>query len=179
MSCIVLWLEAPVLAERPKEKERAERPWVSRSQPPASCWNQRNHKNVTASVIIPPCCLAAWWPAPENSSEAGFSLTHTLLFSCSLDPLILKSYTHFSLRLWLSILFSFLSTHTHLKCNRYTSKFQHHPGLMVFWGGFKQQQSVWPQLHWSLLAGWVATLLTSDERSVVDKSHTCGTRAFV
>lgn len=47
---------------------------------------------------------------------------------------------------------------------------------MVFWGGFKQQQSVWPQLHWSLLAGqWVTTPLTSDERSVVDKLHTCGT----
>lgn len=167
MSCIVLWLEAPVLAERPKEKERAERPWVSRSQPPASCWNQRNHKNVTASVIIPPCCLAAWWPAPENSSEAGFSLTHTLLFSCSLDPLILKSDTHIFLSGYgcpFCLAFS-PHTHTHLKFNRYTSKFKHHLGLMVFWGGFKQQQSVWPQLHWSLLAGWVATLLTNDERS--------------
>lgn len=60
------------------------RPWVSRSQsqsrPPASCWNQRNHKNVTASVIIPPCCLTAcprkqWLPIAFS-----LSYTHTHFF---------------------------------------------------------------------------------------------------
>lgn len=89
--------------EADRERKQAEQPWVSQSQPPASCWNQRNHKNVTASVIIPPCCLAAWWPAPENSSEAAcFSHSHTcththahtVLFSCSPCPLVLIPHTH-------------------------------------------------------------------------------------
>lgn len=65
-------------------------PWVSPSlsQPPASCWNQRNHKNVTASVIIPPCCLTAcprkqWLPI-------SFSLpyTHTIISLCPTDTQI-------------------------------------------------------------------------------------------
>lgn len=86
--------------------------WVSQrqSQPPASCWNQRNHKNVTASVIIPPCCLNAC-PEKKKSEAACFSLSHTLthsftgrhtcMFSCLQDKQILPGshihkhmYTH-------------------------------------------------------------------------------------
>lgn len=53
--------------------------WVSQrqSQPPASCWNQRNHKNVTASVIIPPCCLNAC-PEKKKRVRLPVSLSHAL-----------------------------------------------------------------------------------------------------
>lgn len=92
---------------------------VSRGQPPASHWNQRNHKNVTASVIIPPRCLFAWWPAPENSSEAAcFSVSHThslrLMFSLSSRSHLWHTLTltHTDFSLWLPILLAFF-LHTH------------------------------------------------------------------
>lgn len=61
--------------------------WVSQrqSQPPASCWNQRNHKNVTASVIIPPCCLTACPEKKRVRLPVSLSVTHrqTYMYVCS------------------------------------------------------------------------------------------------
>lgn len=96
------------------ETKQAEQQWVSQSQPPASQWNQRNHKNVTASVIIlPAASLPDSLPQKIAARLAvSLSLRHTQPRSrvlCSLSSSHLWHTDSF-----LTAHFAcFLSAHTH------------------------------------------------------------------